>query len=93
MFERCDDQRYCSRRQITSNFGYRILNPFLLFFITIASPIIFRTCKNDIQFTQASHRVLGFKIVMKYKCEMKFVDSYPLIGNAFEVNRRIVAGF
>lgn len=63
---------------------------YYLFLRTIASCVICKTCKNDIQFARTNNRGLRFKIVTKCKYGVKFKDSCPLNDNGFHVNRKII---
>lgn len=72
-----------------SNFAYCILE-FVSVFAAISEKVICKTCKSDVSFSQSSFRGLGFKIILSCKCEKQTViNSGPLIGNAYEVNRRL----
>lgn len=79
------DDGFCVNRE----HGYSILN-FFSVFSTISALVMCKTCKEDITFTKASPRGLGFKIGVKCKCRVNYINSCPLIDKAFEINRRIV---
>ncbi|XP_026471717.1 uncharacterized protein LOC113375996, partial [Ctenocephalides felis] len=75
---------------IASNFAYCILE-FVSVFAAISEIVICKTCKSDVSISRSSFRGLGFKIILSCECEKQTViNSGPLIGNAFEVNRRFV---
>ncbi|CAD6227261.1 GSCOCG00011964001-RA-CDS [Cotesia congregata] len=50
-----------------------------------------KTCHKEITFNQASPRGLGFKIAVICECGNSYINSGPMIDNAFEINRRLVA--
>jgi len=74
---------------ISKEFGYCILN-FFTVFSTIASLVICKNCKSNIQFSQTPNRRLGFKIYVKCDCNEIYIDSSPFINKTYEINRRIV---
>lgn len=69
--------------------GYCILQ-FFTVFSALSNLLMCKTCKNSVTFNQASPRGLGFKIAVTCDCGTSYINSGPLIGNAFEINRRIV---
>ncbi|XP_026828856.1 uncharacterized protein LOC113562728, partial [Ooceraea biroi] len=74
---------------VSNEFGYCILN-FFAVFSTIASLVICKNCKRNMQFSQTPNRGLGFKIYVKCSCNEVYINSSPFINNAYEINRRIV---
>lgn len=76
---------------VSREFGYCIVNFFTTF--TIASVLICKNCKNNIEFSQTPHRGLGFKIYMKCSCNEVYIGSSPFINKAYEINRRILFTF
>ncbi|KOC70062.1 Cubilin [Habropoda laboriosa] len=71
-------------------FGYRLIN-FLTIFSALSENLVCKRCGRNVTFTEASQRGLGFKLVISCeKCEKIYVNSCPLINNAYEVNRRII---
>ncbi|KYN11782.1 hypothetical protein ALC57_16060 [Trachymyrmex cornetzi] len=77
---------------VSREFSYCILN-FFSVFTTIATLVVCKQCKSDIQFNQTSSRGLGFKIRVKCNCNEILINSSPFINKAFEINRRIVFVF
>ncbi|KYN18944.1 hypothetical protein ALC57_08731 [Trachymyrmex cornetzi] len=77
---------------VSREFSYCILN-FFSVFTTIATLVVCKPCKSDIQFSQTSSRGLGFKICVKCNCNETFINSPLFINKAFEINRRIVFVF
>ncbi|EZA59663.1 hypothetical protein X777_16734 [Ooceraea biroi] len=78
-------------REITidNTHAYRILHLFSVF-STISTLVNCKTCNKDITFKEASSRGLGFKIAVTCECGTAYINSCPLINNAYEINRRIV---
>jgi len=75
---------------IDPTISYRILNFFSVFPV-LTGFLCCKTCGSDITFQETSQRGLGFKLVVKCEqCEPKYIDSCPLISNAYEVNRRFI---
>lgn len=74
---------------ISKEFGYCILN-FFAVFSTISSCVICKICQSEVNFHQTQSRGLGFKILMQCKCGEQLINTSPFIGNAYEINRRIV---
>ncbi|XP_043504509.1 uncharacterized protein LOC122525653 [Polistes fuscatus] len=70
--------------------GYCILQ-FNSVFSAISNLVMCKTCGKNITFNQASPQGLGFKIAIICECGNSYINSGPMIGNAFEINRRIVA--
>lgn len=70
--------------------GYRLIN-FIPMFFAQSAFIKCKTCNGDISFSESSIRGFGFKLVIQCdKCEPRYINSCPLIQNAYEINRRIV---
>lgn len=70
--------------------GYCIIS-FLSVFTAIAQLIVCKDCKKNINFGEAGHRGLGFKIVLTCECGDHSIHSGPLIDNrAYEINKRLV---
>jgi len=70
--------------------GYCILQ-FVSVFSAISNLVMCKTCEKNVTFNQASPRGLGFKIAVMCECGVSYINSGPMIGNAFEINRRIVS--
>ncbi|KOC69640.1 hypothetical protein WH47_10751, partial [Habropoda laboriosa] len=75
---------------VDNSHTYRILH-FVIVVSTISELVICKICKKDIKFTESSSRGLGFKIAVNCDCGVSYINSCPLIANAYEINRRIVA--
>ncbi|XP_071568778.1 uncharacterized protein [Temnothorax nylanderi] len=76
--------------ELDNAFGYRLLN-FVAVFSAISELVQCKTCQTNVKFTETSKRGLGFKIVVSCeKCEKTYINSCPLVGHAYEVNKRIV---
>ncbi|XP_032681250.1 uncharacterized protein LOC116848839 [Odontomachus brunneus] len=75
--------------RISREHGYSVLN-FFSVFSAISALVMCKQCKKDIMFKEASPRGLGFKIAVECSCGVTYINSCPLIDNAFEINRRIV---
>jgi len=69
--------------------GYCFIEFFSVFSI-ISTLVVCKTCKKNIKFNQTSSRGLGFKIAVSCECGVSYVNSGPMISNAYEINRRIV---
>lgn len=69
--------------------GYCILH-FVSVFAAISNLVLCKTCKKQIRFNDTSQRGLGFKIAATCECGVSYINSGPMIGNAYEINRRIV---
>jgi len=69
--------------------GYCFIEFFSVFSI-ISTLVVCKTCKKDIKFNQTSSRGLGFKIAVSCECGDSYVNSGPMISNAYEINRRII---
>lgn len=86
-FKLSEDQHDVS---VDENFAYRIVCPFSVL-STIATLVKCKTCGGDVHFTESSARGLGFKVVVNCQnCEKVYINSCPLIKNAYEINRRII---
>lgn len=59
-----------------------------MIFSALFENLVCKRCGRNMTFTEASQRGLGFKLVIS--CEKIYVNSCPLINNAYEVNRRII---
>lgn len=70
--------------------GYCFIH-FLAVFTTVSSKMNCKTCEKNVTFNQTNPRGLGFKIAVLCECGVSYINSGPMIGNAFEVNRRIVS--
>ena len=68
---------------------YRFIQ-FYSVFSAISTLIVYRNCKKDIKFNEASSRGLGFKIDVSCECGVSYVNSGSMVDNAYEINRRIV---
>jgi len=70
--------------------GYRLIT-FLSFFSTLSEMVKCKECDGNLTFSESSIRGLGFKLVINCNnCEPRYINSCPLIKNAYEINRRIV---
>lgn len=75
---------------IDPTISYRILNFFSVFPV-MAGFLCCKTCGSEIEFHETSKRGLGFKLVIKCKeCDPKYIESCPLISNAYEINKRFI---
>lgn len=75
---------------ISAGHGYRLIN-FLTVFSTLSGMIKCKECNGNVTFSEASIRGFGFKLVISCdNCEPQYINSCPLINNAYEINRRIV---
>ncbi|XP_039303732.1 uncharacterized protein LOC120357462 [Solenopsis invicta] len=75
--------------RINREHNYNIFN-FFSVFSAISALVICKNCKKDITFNEASPLGLGFKIAVECSCGVTYINSCPLIDNAYEINRRIV---
>lgn len=78
-----------SHISVNSGIRYRIIE-FGTVFHVLSQFSICIECKEKLKFQDASHRGFGFKILVSCKCAGREISSSPHVGNAFEVNRRIV---
>jgi len=70
--------------------SYRIIN-FLAIFSSLSKIVKCKTCDGNVSFSESSIRGLGFKLVINCgNCEPRYINSCPLIQNAYEINGRIV---
>ena len=69
--------------------GYRFIQ-FYSAFSAISNLVVCKNCKKDIKFNEASSPGLGFKITVSCECGVSYVNSGPMIGNDYQINRRIV---
>lgn len=75
---------------VNQAFGYRLIE-FLSVFSALSELVVCKQCGSDLKFQETSVRGLGFKLaVCCSKCEPRYINSCPLIGHGFEINRRIV---
>ena len=63
---------------------------FFSVFSAISALVVCKICQKHIIFNQSSTRGLGFRIAMSCECGIAYVNSGPMIENAYEINRRIV---
>lgn len=76
--------------EVDEAFGYRLIN-FVAVSFALSEILICKQCGKNVKFTETSKRGLGFKLVITCgECEKVYINSCPLINNAYEVNRRIV---
>jgi len=68
---------------------YRIIQ-FVSVFTVLSDLLICRECKQNVTFSEANYRGLGFKILLSCRCGRQEINSGPFINNAYEINRRIV---
>lgn len=71
---------------------YCFLN-FALVFNFLSDNVLCKECNGRIAFSMRDRRGIGFKLNLKCECGEKTVASCPLIGKAYEINRRIVFVF
>lgn len=75
--------------EVDATFGYRIIN-FLTVFSTLSQIVACKKCGGSVTFLESSKRGLGFKLVIVCeKCGSITIDSSPLIGHAYDINRRL----
>ncbi|KYN09385.1 hypothetical protein ALC57_18490, partial [Trachymyrmex cornetzi] len=76
--------------EVNESFGYHLIN-FVAVFSALSEILVCKQCGKNVTFTQASKRGLGLKLVISCEgCEKVYINSCPLINNAYEVNRRII---
>lgn len=75
---------HCSN---TSNY---CLLQFSLVFMTLQNLLKCKKCGSDVEFSKYGQRALGFKLCVTCTCGSTYINSCPMIGNAFEINRRFV---
>ncbi|KYN01374.1 hypothetical protein ALC62_07834 [Cyphomyrmex costatus] len=68
---------------------YRIIE-FLSVFGALSNILICRSCRQKVNFQESTNRGLGFKIVVLCTCGRQEIQSGPLVGTGYEINRRIV---
>lgn len=61
---------------------------FSLVFGVLENIVKCKECDSAIKFVMNSPRGLGFKLSVKCSCQEYFIDSCPMIKNAYEINRR-----
>uniref|UniRef100_A0ABD2VXP0 Mutator-like transposase domain-containing protein n=1 Tax=Trichogramma kaykai TaxID=54128 RepID=A0ABD2VXP0_9HYME len=70
--------------------SYCILNIFLVF-SALQSYVKCKTCDGNLSFSSYGRRGLGFKVCVSCdNCDDRYVDSCPMIGTGYEINRRLV---
>ncbi|KAL7307785.1 hypothetical protein TKK_0000110 [Trichogramma kaykai] len=70
--------------------SYCILN-FFLVFSALQSYVKCKTCDGNLSFSSYGRRGLGFKVCVSCdNCDDRYVDSCPMIGTGYEINRRLV---
>jgi len=70
--------------------SYRVLN-FYSVFMVLSDYVICKKCGGNITFSEKSARGLGFQLVIQCAvCEPVNINSCPLIGNGYEINKRFV---
>ncbi|XP_036148684.1 uncharacterized protein LOC118647819 [Monomorium pharaonis] len=75
---------------ISATHGYRIIS-FVAIFSSLSEMLKCKTCNGNINFSESNICGLGFKLVVNCdNCEPRYINSCPLIKNAYEINRRIV---
>lgn len=75
---------------VNGTFGYRFID-FLTVFSMISELVICKKCGTNIKFSETGQRGLGFKIVVACeKCEPTYINTSPLIGHGYDINRRII---
>ena len=77
---------------VSREFGYCVLD-FYTVFTTIATLLICKECKSEIQFSRTASRGLGFKICVQCNCSESYINSSPFVNKAYEINRRIIFVF
>ncbi|XP_011859127.1 PREDICTED: uncharacterized protein LOC105556642 [Vollenhovia emeryi] len=74
---------------VDQSFGYRLIE-FMSVFAAIAQLVVCKKCGSEVRFAEASVRGLGFKIAVSCDgCVTSYINSCPLIRNAYEINRRL----
>jgi len=68
---------------------YRIIQ-FVSVFTVLSDLLICRECKQNVTFSEANYRGLGFKILLSCRCGRQEINSGSFINNAYEINRRIM---
>lgn len=68
---------------------YRFIK-FFTVFIALSDILICRSCMKNVKFEETGIKRLGFKIVVRCRCESRQINSSPLINIGFEINWRIV---
>ena len=71
------------------NISYQIIEFFTIFSF-LGDILQCIKCQNDITFEQSPLRGFGFKLLVNCACGSRKINSGPMIGNAYEINRRIV---
>ena len=86
-------KKLCSARadDVTVNLfhAYRVID-FFWVFATLAQILVCAICKGKVTFGQSGQRGLGFKIVVSCMCGEREVQSGPMLGTGYEINRRVV---
>jgi len=78
--------------EVNESFGYRLIN-FASISSALSEIIVCKHCGKNVTFTEASKSDLGFKLVITCEgCEKVYINNFPLINNAYEINRRIILG-
>lgn len=72
-----------------TNLAYRIIDLSTLF-VALQEMLICGTCKSKVIFKETPLRGLGFKIIVNCRCGDKKINSGPMIGNGYEINRRLI---
>ncbi|XP_046608182.1 uncharacterized protein LOC124299203 [Neodiprion virginianus] len=75
---------FCAKRRV-------LIRLFVSVFSAISNLVVCKTCQKEITLNQASPRGLGFEIAVTCECGNSYINSGPMIDNAFEVNRHLVA--
>jgi len=74
---------------VDQSFGYRFIE-FMSVFSAIAQLVVCTKCGSEVRFQEASVRGLGFKIAVSCDgCTTSYINSCPLIRNAYDINRRL----
>lgn len=76
-------------REVNDNFSYRLIE-FISVFSALSQLVVCKQCKEEVRFSEASRRGLGFKIILTCAtCGEFSINSCPLInGHTYEINTR-----
>lgn len=74
---------------VKQNKGYAIIE-FFLVFTMLEQFMKCKTCNSDVSFSKYGQRGLGFKVNVSCDCGDRKIDSCPMIGTGYEINRRLV---
>lgn len=70
--------------------AYRIIE-FFTVFTALSDILVCGSCKSKVTFKETPMRGVGFKIIVSCaRCDATAINSGPMIGNGYEVNRRLI---